>query len=404
MKIVPFLTLLTKKNIRMKEIQYLDLVLVGILKNERYLKSYLIRKQKEAENNNFVSDIEFFQKCSYTVDLLENKIEAQHLTRIRELQETVKLLKSENKTFEKEIKLIDNLSLDRFYISLATITNGKHTGTLWYSQINLMKKCIKEIHNQNFKITTEIKDLDIDNYVNFVFSKKSISRESKKKEVLNSMEKSNQEKTISNYRIWIDYVFNQKNYWKELTEEDKKSFEELRTESLEQMETLFENYTKGSPKPRVNLEKEFEIAIINRLSEEPFQKTTSDFMEGLLPKDLNKLAIVIGKLDFIKNLNKPIEKKVSTKLQALLYWIELKASGKEPPKDFEGNFIKSEIEKIGASKCNNKGQYFYKNFIDIDINNQVLLIKVFGKNWKEDVKKISNNNIKIIKYIEENFS
>ena len=388
----------------MKEIQYFDVILDGILNHESYLKYYIIRKQKEAENNNFVSEIEFFQKCNDTVDLIENKIEAQHLKKKRELQETVKLLKSENKPFEKELKLIDNLSLDRFNISIATITNGKQTGTLWYSQINLIKKCIKEIHNQNFKISTEIKDLDIDNYLNFVFSQKAISRESKKKKVLKLMKERNQDTTISNYRIWHDYVFNQQNYWKELTEEDEKSFGELRTKSLLEMNALFESYIKGSPKPRVNLEKEFEIAIINRLSEEPFIETTANFMEGLMPKDLNKLAIVIGKLDFIKNLNKPIKKKVSTKLQALLYWIELKTSGKEPPKDFEGNFIKSEIEKIGASKCNNKGQYFYKNFIDIDINNQVLLIKVFGKNWKDDVKKISNNNIKIIEYIEENFS
>lgn len=99
--------------------------------------------------------------------------------------------------------------------------------------------------------------------------------------------------------------FFQQNYWKELTEEDEKSFGELRTKSLLEMNALFESYIKGSPKPRVNLEKEFEIAIINRLSEEPFIETTANFMEGLMPKDLNKLAIVIGKLDFIKKSPKP---------------------------------------------------------------------------------------------------
>ncbi len=51
----------------MTEIQYLDLILNGILKNERLLKNYLIRKQKEAENKNFVSEIEFVQKCNAVI-------------------------------------------------------------------------------------------------------------------------------------------------------------------------------------------------------------------------------------------------------------------------------------------------------------------------------------------------
>jgi hypothetical protein len=387
----------------MKEVQYLDIILGGILKQESLLKSYLIRKQKETEKKNLVSEIEFFQKCRDTVALLENNIETQYLEKRRELYQTIEILKSKNKTFEKELEFAENFSLERFHVNLSTMTNGRYKDELWFSQINNINKCLVKIKNQNFKKNIEIKDLDIDNYLNFIFSQKSITRESKKTAVLKLMNENNQEKTISNYRIWIDYVFNQQNYWKELNEEDKKSFEKIRTKSLNEIIASFENYKKGSPKPKASLIKEFEASILERLSDEPFYETTSDFMEGLLTKDMNKLAIIIGKLDFIKNLNEAKEKKLSTKLQPLLYWLELMASGKEPPKDFEGNFIKSEIEKIGASRCNNKGQYFYKSFKDIDISNQVLLIKMFGKNWKEDIKKISNN-IKIIKYIEENFS
>ena len=75
------------------------------------------------------------------------------------------------------------------------------------------------------------------------------------------------------------------------------------------MNTLFTNTIKGSPKPIDELKKEFEVAIIDRLSKEPFQKTTSDFMGGLLTKDLNILAAVIGKLDFIKSNQLPKAKK-----------------------------------------------------------------------------------------------
>jgi len=386
----------------MKEIQYLDLILSGILKNERVLKSFLIRKQKEAESKNFVSETEFVQKCNAVISNLENNIETQYLEKKTELYQIIEALKSKKDPFEKELELLEKLSKDSFNIQLSTITNGKYIDELWYSQIKFIKNCFVEINNQNFKITTEIKDLNLDNYLDFIFSQKEISRETKENAVEVLMEVNKQEK--STYEVWNDYVFNQHNYWKEITQDERKLFGELRAKSFEEINALFLNTIKGSPKPVAVLKKEFEAAIIDRLSKEPFQKTTSDFMEGLLTKELNILANVIGKLDFIKTIKLPKEKKFSVHLKALLYWLELKAYGKEPPKDFEGNFIKFEIEKIGASKCNNKGQYFYKIFKDIDINNQKFLTNTFGKDWKEDIKKLSNYNIKIIEYIEKNYS
>jgi hypothetical protein len=73
----------------MKEIQYLDLILIGILKNERLLKSYLIRKQKEAESKNFVSEIEFVQKCNAVISNLENNIETQYLEKRNYLYQAI---------------------------------------------------------------------------------------------------------------------------------------------------------------------------------------------------------------------------------------------------------------------------------------------------------------------------
>jgi hypothetical protein len=220
------------------------------------------------------------------------------------------LLKSKKEPFEKELELLNNLSIERFNINLSTITNGKFKEELWHSQIKLIKNCIVEIKNQNFIITSEIKDLNIDNYLNFIFSKKEISRETKENAVEVLMEVYKQEKTSLNKEIWNDYVFNQHNYWKEITKDERKLFGELRAKSFEEMNTLFTNTIKGSPKPIAELKKEFEAAIIDRLSKEPFQKTTSDFMEGLLTKDLNILATVIGKLDFIKSNQLPKAEKI----------------------------------------------------------------------------------------------
>lgn len=117
-----------------------------------------------------------------------------------------------------------------------------------------------------------------------------------------------------------------------------------------------------------------------------------------------KHSIVSKEVDFNPNLkSKKKIKKIPEKWYALLYWFELKASGDEPPIDIETNFIKSEIVKIGREKCNSSGQNFYKFFIQIDINNQILLKKSFGKDWKELIKKLSNNDTEISKYIDENY-
>jgi hypothetical protein len=109
-------------------------------------------------------------------------------------------------------------------------------------------------------------------------------------------------------------------------------------------------------------------------------------------------------IDFTKTLKKPKTDKISEKWYALLYCFELKVSGKAPPKGSEGTFDKKEIEKIGALKSNKSGQYFYKIFKEIDINNQTLLNNMFGKDWKEKVIKLSNNNANIVKYINENYT
>jgi hypothetical protein len=396
----------------MAKIQYLDIILSGYFSDESLLKKYLIRKQKELKRKNFVSKTEFIQRCQNIMILFENDIENQFTKKRIELYQIANLLKNEKKPFEKELELAKNLSKDNLYIKLSSLTNDKFKGELWHNQIEFIKKCIDEINNPKVNISIPIKDLDIENYLNFVFTHKSISRESKKNAILKLMEDRKLEKTFSNYRILIDYVFNQQNYWKEPTEEERTLFENWRRESLTEMMALFDNYSTGNPKPKVILEGEFEKAILDILSEETFQETFSDFMNRNLPKDLKKLAIVIGKLDFIKTFqkselenqakNQKEKTKIPEKWYALLYWLELKVSGEKPPINIEGNFIKSKLEEIGRKKCKSTGQSFYNYFKNIKINDHKSINAEFGKDWQEVIKKLSNDT-KIIKYIDENY-
>ena len=103
----------------MKEIQYLDLILNGILKNERFLKNYIIRKQKEAENKNFISEAEFFENCHETVSFLENKFEAQFIEKRRKMHDSIELLKKSNKPFKEEMDLVESFKLERLNINLS---------------------------------------------------------------------------------------------------------------------------------------------------------------------------------------------------------------------------------------------------------------------------------------------
>lgn len=367
----------------MAELQYVDMILNGFFTDESLLQSYLLKKQKEVKRDNFVTESEFIKRCYNVILLFENDIEHQYLER------------------KEESEFIEKPSREHFFIQLSSFTDDKFKGELWNSQIQFIKKCIDEISNHNIIIDIAIKDLEIENYLDFIVSQKEISRETKENAVQVLMEQNKQEK--STYDVWHDYVFNQQHYWKEITLEERKLFEELRTKSFEEMNTLFLNIIKGSPKPRAVVKKEFEMVIIDRLSKEPFQKTTTDFMEGLLPQDLNNLAIIIGKIDFLKKIHKPKAEKLPEKWHALLYWFELKISGEKPPIDVEGAFIKSEIAKIGALRCNSTGLSFYYAFKDIWSDNNLSLNTTFGIEWKELVIKMSNNNPEIIKYIDENY-
>ncbi len=141
----------------MKNFQFLEIIIDGILKNELHLKNYLIRKQKEAENKNYFSEIEFYQKCSAVITQLESNIELQFTDRKKKLQQTIELLKSKNNPFKKELKASENLSLDSFYINLSIYTKGKYEGELWLSQINYIKNVLMKFTVKNLKSQQRLK-------------------------------------------------------------------------------------------------------------------------------------------------------------------------------------------------------------------------------------------------------
>lgn len=132
----------------MAELQYLDIILSGYFSDESLLKKYLIRKQKELKRKNFVSKKEFIQRRQNIIIQFETDIENQYTKRRNELYQTVNLLKSKNKPFEKELELTKNLSKDNLYIQLSSLTSDK-----WIFQFQRQKHKVHEQLREDVNMT-----------------------------------------------------------------------------------------------------------------------------------------------------------------------------------------------------------------------------------------------------------
>ena len=121
-----------------------------------------------------------------------------------------------------------------------------------------------------------------------------------------------------------------------------------------------------------------------------------------LEKELRTVQQLIEGPKILKN-EKPKTNKIPEKWHALHYWFELMAHGKLPPIDLDGAFKKNELVKVGMQKCNSKGQSFYSEFKEIDINNPVLLKKAFGVDWKDEILKLAENDDVTLKYINKKY-
>lgn len=126
------------------------------------------------------------------------------------------------------------------------------------------------------------------------------------------------------------------------------------------------------------------------------EKHYNNEISNFLNKDIIQS---ITKTDIVSNSK---TKKISDKWHALLYLIEVEVYKKEIPTNFEGAFIKSEIEEIGKQRCKNSGQGFYRQVRDLkgNIYSNINVKRLFNDNWKDIIIDLSNNDENIIKHLE----
>lgn len=141
----------------MTNILFIDILLNGFFDDASLLKEYLIRNQKNAEKETFITQQEFYKRCYNIITILESKIDYDFSKRQNELYMIADLRESENKPFEKFIVEAEELSKKSFSLNLLTLTNGRLIGKLYFNDIQYIKNILDEINlnKLNSEIITE---------------------------------------------------------------------------------------------------------------------------------------------------------------------------------------------------------------------------------------------------------
>lgn len=338
---------------------YLNLVLAGYYESSQFFSDYLIREQKKAERDDFIEDVEFFKKCDEIVSVFKLELDKSLNERKKDLERAISIEKEtgNSENLKNIMQELQALSLDNFTVHLHSISKGDFSGHLWNEQVIYIENCItnagRYIHylkckRCEFIIMNDYKLTEYDTlYENLISYKFSFSFIKKKL---------SQEESIEFANKFLDFL-----------------------SRLEQKQSLSKHKL-----------------LINVISNGVVKNVKTELLE--------QSPISLSASENKKNKSSE-KKKIGYKYYALLYWMELNANGKTPPRNYEGEFVRSEIQDIGIGKGCGKGQEFYRAFIRIPdyLNSHKVLKSNFGEDWKETITTLSENDEKIIKYIEKQY-
>jgi hypothetical protein len=292
----------------------------------------------------------------------------------------------------------------------------------------------------NHRISTaDLASLDVDKYLNWVFTQKAITRQQKKieamgmidippdencfymnirngmsvKDAISRVDK--ERRTMARYRKAVGEVFFNTSYWKEPTTHEQANFNNWRFQKYSFWLEFLNEEEIRSPFP-------FNILagrlIKNRI--EPFlcgdlsKPAVKRLLDGVLPDNYYTLAMICGTIDFLKYLKNRCQeqpateptskqnKKISQKAYALAYILDTYAAGKHLPTTDDGALDMTELMRIGESKgCT--GDTFYRAVKNIrlrDLNNSRDLQGILP-NWRNIILSISNDKDLLNSYLKE---
>ena len=154
--------------------------------------------------------------------------------------------------------------------------------------------------NDNELTTGYLVSLDIEKYVNWLLSKKSVTKEEKKKWALSLMQ--GREKTISNYRIVITEIYYKTKYWREPTPHVLTNFSYWRKNSFDTEKSFYDFKFEGNPLPYEEIIRQIGVKVtttINNLYIDLIDKV----LKTQVVEDYYRLAALVGIIDFLKLLH-----------------------------------------------------------------------------------------------------
>ncbi|KAB1068044.1 hypothetical protein F6U93_07865 [Tamlana haliotis] len=141
----------------MEKYNYLDMLLTGLLENRTDLNAYFIRSQKIADRDFFITESSFYLNVNKLISSLKKKIEYRLFERKNELYLIIDIKKSTNVNIKTTEDEINSLHKNQFPLNLLMLTDNKYTGSLYYSDLNLLDETIKSILTPNKEKKTKPK-------------------------------------------------------------------------------------------------------------------------------------------------------------------------------------------------------------------------------------------------------
>jgi hypothetical protein len=239
------------------------------------------------EHNSIDALLKYANECKQTLSIKEffENVELPFIrTRIKECKES-----HEGNLL---IYFIDRArKINSIIIELKETSQSQQVETETEQEVRLE---INKMYNIPFE------NLDIDNYVNWVLGKKQVTRNQKKEHALSLL--GLREKTISNYRNIISEIFYKTTYWKEPTEQEKENFPLWRESQYNREKDFFNLQITDNPLPMNEIKRQEKLRVYDNLNK-LHQVVLKDLYNTWLPKDFYSLALLAGKIDYLKFLS-----------------------------------------------------------------------------------------------------
>ena len=143
----------------MKKFNYLEILFTGLGENANDIKEFIIRHQKLAKRDNFITSESFYLNMSTEISNLKSEIENIFYNRQNDLNKALDFRKANNENIKVIEDQLNSMKLDDFGLNILRLSEGTFKGHLRYSELQYFEEMIKET---SINIVDEKQQIEID--------------------------------------------------------------------------------------------------------------------------------------------------------------------------------------------------------------------------------------------------